>query len=241
VRALPVMLTPVASIMRPITRETITDRRQPALRWSAVFAGATVAVALWVLLQMLGMGAGMAAIDLTDEGSLRGVGIGTTVWTLLAPLIAMFVGGLIAGRLANTFDERIGATHGFVTGALASLVGLVVTAVTVGMLAGSPMQSATRGLALSDDITVHPGMRRADVQRATDRAGKMLLGASLSILVGIGAAIGGGALGAGKLGRGDRKRRARHNTQEVPVVPPPAEPPADALHVTTSKTYVTTS
>ncbi len=226
--------------MRPITRETITDRRQPALRWSAVFAGATVAVALWVLLQMLGMGAGMAAIDLTDEGSLRGVGIGTTVWTLLAPLIAMFVGGLVAGKLAHTYDERVGATHGFVTGALASLVGLVATIATVGMLAGGPVHSATRGLALSDDVTVHPGMRRADVQRATDRAGKVLLGASLSILVGIGAAVGGGALAAGKLGRGDRKRR-RHNTTEVPVVPPPAEPPADAPHVATTKTYVTTT
>lgn len=215
--------------MRPITRETITDRRQPALRWSAVFAGATVAVALWVLLQMLGMGIGMATIDLTDAGSLRSVGIGTTVWTLIAPLIALFVGGYVAGKLATTFDDRVGATHGFVAWAIASLVGMVATIFVVGMLTGNSMHTATRGLALSDDITVHPGMRRSEIQNATDHAGKMLLGASLSLLVGLGAAVGGGALAA--TGKVTRKRR---RTQEVPVVPPADAPPADAPHVTTS-------
>ena len=213
--------------MRPITRETITDRRQPALRWSAVFAGATVAVALWVLLQMLGMGIGLAAIDLDDAGSLRSVGLGTTVWTLIAPLIALFVGGLVAGRLAATYHGKIGAEHGFVTWAIASLFGMLTTTTLVGMLTAGTMRSATRGLSLSTEVTVHPSMHRAELQRATDNAGKLLLGASLSLLVGLGAAVGGGALGARK------PVRARHRTQEVPVVPPPPEPPADAPHVTT--------
>ncbi len=216
--------------MRPITRETITDRRQPTLRWSAVFAGTTVAVALWALLQLLAMGIGMAAIELDDAGSLRSVGIGTTVGSLVAPLIALFVGGLVAGKLATTYDERVGATHGFVTGAFASIAGLVLTVSLVGMLAGGAY-SPTRGLAISDDVTVYPGMRRAEVQRATDHTGKMLLGASLSLLVGIGAAVGGGALAAGKLGGKPRKRR---NTTEMAAVPPPAEPPLGAPHVTTS-------
>ncbi len=215
--------------MRPITRETITDRRQPSLRWSAVFAGTTVAVALWALLHLLGMGVGMAALELDDAGSIRSVGIGTTVSSLLAPLIALFVGGLVAGKLATTYDERVGATHGFVTGAMASIVGLVFTVALVGLLAGGPMRSPTHGLTLSDDVTVYPGMRKAEVQRATDRVGKMLLGASLALLVGVGAAVGGGALAA----KG-RKPRTRRNTNEVPVVPPPPEPPADAPHVTTS-------
>jgi hypothetical protein len=216
--------------MRPsITREII-DRRQPHLRWSAVFGGAAVAVALWVLLQMLGMGAGMAAIDLDDAGSVRSVGIGTSVFTLIAPLVALFIGGIVAGRLATTWDPRSGATHGFVTWAIASIVGLLATVTMVGMLThGGPLP--TRGI-LSDDIRVHPSLRSAELQRATDRAGKMLLGSGISLLLGLGAAVGGGALGAKKLGRlpGSRRR----TTKEVPVVPPPAEPPADAPHVTVS-------
>lgn len=69
-----------------------------------------------------------------------------------------------------------------------------------------------------------------DLQRATDNAGTLMLGASTSLLVSMVAAIAGGVLAARKLGR-PRKRRI---TQEVPVVPPPPEPPANAPHVTAS-------
>ena len=216
--------------MKPITRETITDRRQRALRWSAVLGGAAVAVALWVLLQMFGMGVGMASIDLDDRGSLLSVGIGTTVWTLVAPLIALFIGGLVAGRLAQTYDRSLGALHGFVTWAIASLLGMLATVSMVGMLTGGSMRSATRGLALSDDVTVHRDMRRSEVQEATDRAGKMLLGGSLSLLLGLGAAVGGAVFSARTL----VPRRKRHSTTEVPVVPMPPEPPANAPRVTES-------
>jgi hypothetical protein len=46
---------------------------------------------------------------------LRSAGIGTTVASLAAPLIALFIGGYVAGRLATTFDGKVGATHGLVT------------------------------------------------------------------------------------------------------------------------------
>lgn len=215
--------------MRPITREII-DRRQPGLRWTAVLAGALVSVALWMLLQMIGMGAGMAAIELDDAGSLRSVGIGTTVWTLVAPLIALGIGGFVAGRLASTYEDRVGAMHGFVTWAIASIVGLLAIVSMIGMLTGGAGRVPTRGMAV-DDMRVAPSLRQAEIQEATDDAGKMLLGGALSLLVGLGAAVGGGALAANNL-KGPRRKRA--TTQEVPVVPPPAEPPADAPHVTAS-------
>src|SRR5438477_10327762 len=84
-------------IMRPIIRETIVERRQPQMRWSAVFAGAVVSVGLWVLLQMLGTGIGLAVIDTNDPHSLRGIGIGTGIWSVIAPLLALFFGGMVAG------------------------------------------------------------------------------------------------------------------------------------------------
>ena len=74
--------------MRPITRETILDRRQPSLRWTAVLAGAAVAVALWVVLQLIGMGAGLTAVDLDDSGSLRNVGMGTRAGVGVPALIS---------------------------------------------------------------------------------------------------------------------------------------------------------
>lgn len=118
--------------MNPITREAVIERRQPQMRWSAVFAGTALAVGLWILLQALGMGLGLSAVDTDDAGSLKGVGIGTGIWSLIAPLIAVFLGAMLTGRLAGTRDRKVGAMHGSVTWALATAIGLwaVVTLVS---------------------------------------------------------------------------------------------------------------
>ncbi len=121
--------------MKPISRETITDRRQPLMRWSAVFAGTALALGLWILFQTLGMGLGLAAVDIDDTGNLKGIGIGTGIWTVIAPLIAMFIGAFLAGRLAGARDARVGAMHGSVLWALATVVGLWAVVSLVGALA----------------------------------------------------------------------------------------------------------
>src|ERR1044071_7963382 len=110
--------------MRPFRRETVIDRRQPFLRWSPIFGGAIFAIGLRTLLQVLGMGVGLTAIDTDDAGSLKGAGIATGIWSIIAPLIAMFFGGLLAGRTSGTRDRKVGAMHGSVMWALALSVGL---------------------------------------------------------------------------------------------------------------------
>lgn len=105
-------------------------------RWGAVFAGSLVATALWLLLQTLGTGIGLSAIDASHPASLRGAGIGTGIWSLIAPLIALFVGGLIAGRFATTFSRGNGALHGLVVWALSTIVGVLAVVSFVSMVAG---------------------------------------------------------------------------------------------------------
>jgi hypothetical protein len=111
-------------MVKPISRETILDRRQPLMRWSAVLAGTVLAIGLWILLQTLGMGLGLSAVDTDDAGSLRGVGIGTGIWSIIAPLIALFAGAFVAGRLAGTRDSRVGAMHAAVMWGLSMALGL---------------------------------------------------------------------------------------------------------------------
>jgi hypothetical protein len=156
------------------------------MRWSAVFAGALVSVALWVLLQMLGMGVGFAAIHLDDAGSLQDVGIGTTVWTLVAPFVAMFIGGALAGRLAGSRSRTIGSLHGLVMWAVTSLVGLTATVAVVSLLAGG-------GLHAEIDpqlVSIQP-----DAASATDATSKVLLAAGISQLIALATAVLGGAAG----------------------------------------------
>ncbi|NVB84598.1 MAG: YrzE family protein [Kofleriaceae bacterium] len=105
------------------------------MRWSAVFAGAVFTIGLWILLQSLGMGLGLSAVDVNDAGSLKGVGIGTGIWSIIAPLISLFIGGLLAGRLCGSNERKVGAMHGGVMWALASAVGLWALITVISTLA----------------------------------------------------------------------------------------------------------
>jgi hypothetical protein len=201
---------------KPLERQTILDRRQPIMRWSAVFAGVAVSVSLWVLLQMLGMGIGLAAIDVDDVGSLRSVGIGTTLWTLIAPLVAMFIGGVIAGRLSGSRERRIGATHGLVVWSLTSLLGICAIVMLVSMLASGAVRAGA--VAFEDQVAVQPTPQ--EVTMAADTTGKLLLGAGLSQLIALVTCVLGGAAGV----RGDYVRKRHDTVQTVTVPPPPPSP-----------------
>jgi len=150
-------------IMKPISRETIVDRRQPQMRWSSVFAGAVMSFGIWILLETLGTGLGLIAIDTDDSGSLRGVGIGTGVWALIAPIIAMFVGGIVAGRLSGSHDTRIGALHGGVQWALSAAVGTyLMVSMIMGLASGVTRAGATAVSAGSSAVShAAPGVTNA--------------------------------------------------------------------------------
>jgi hypothetical protein len=88
---------------------------------------------------MLGIGIGLTAIDPDDAGTLRGVGIGAGVWGAIAPILALFVGGLVAGRMAPTINTANAAIHGAVVWALTGIAALLLISMAV--------SSAVRGVA----------------------------------------------------------------------------------------------
>ncbi|MBX3159260.1 MAG: hypothetical protein KF773_25045 [Deltaproteobacteria bacterium] len=111
------------------------------MRWGAIFGGAVLALGLWMMLQVLGTGLGLATVDAANAGSLRGAGIGTGIWSLLAPLIAMFVGGILAGRLAGTRERGVGAWHGAVMWGLTTLIGLYLILSAVSTIVGGAVRA----------------------------------------------------------------------------------------------------
>lgn len=132
------------------------------MRWGAVFAGAVLAIGLWILLQTLGMGVGLSAVQTDEAGNLKGIGIGTGIWSVLAPLIAIFVGSYLAGRLAATRDRKVGAMHGAVVWALATLLGLWAVVSLVSGLASGAMRIG--GAAASAGATVVSGAASAGAE-----------------------------------------------------------------------------
>jgi hypothetical protein len=111
-----------------------TPRR---VSWGAIFAGAIAVIAIELLLNLLGAGVGAATVN-PLQGQLPGQGLalGAVIWFVLSCIISLFIGGWIAGRLADSPSKRDGALYGFVTWALASLVLVYMLSTAIGGVLG---------------------------------------------------------------------------------------------------------
>jgi hypothetical protein len=107
------------------------------LSWGAIFGGTFVALGTWILLYSLGLALGLSSVDPGDPGSAKSAGIGTGIWSLIAPLIALFVGGLVASRTAGVVDKTGGALHGAVLWGLTTLAGVIVMGMALSSLLGA--------------------------------------------------------------------------------------------------------
>jgi len=94
------------------------------LAWGPIIGGTIAALSTWILLYSLGLALGLSAVDPSDASSLRGSGIFTGVWSLVAPLVALFVGGMVASRGSGVGSRGDGALHGLLVWGLTTLVGV---------------------------------------------------------------------------------------------------------------------
>jgi hypothetical protein len=120
--------------MADVVVEQIADR--PRLSWGAIFGGAVTALGLWVLLYAFGLAIGLSSLDPANPHSLRSSGIFTGVWALIAPLVALFVGGWVAGRGSSITTRGHGATHGLVMWGLTTVLGASMVALAMSAIVG---------------------------------------------------------------------------------------------------------
>ncbi len=150
------------------------------LSWGAIFAGLVVAMVLQVLLSLLGLAIGLTVWDPGDPAAALGVGAG--VWVAVAGLISLFVGGIVAGRMAGVLTPGDGAMHGVVLWGLSVIVTLWLTTAGVGMVLGGAFQlvgtAAGAGVGLVGEEVAIVGLeaavrddRQAVVQGVAQRTG----------------------------------------------------------------------
>jgi hypothetical protein len=124
----------------PPLRSQLVDgtRLTSNARWGAIFGGVVMAAGIWIVLHLFGMGVGLTAIDPNETSSLRAIGIGTGIWSVIAPIIALFVGGLVVSRLAPTPNRLNRMIHGGLVWSVATLVAITMLV----MLASSLVRGA---------------------------------------------------------------------------------------------------
>jgi hypothetical protein len=103
--------------------EVVETTAHPRVSWGAIFAGAVVALSMWAMLLAGGLAVGLTSLDPGDPSTLRSSGIFTGLWGMIAPLVALFVGGLVAARSAGVIKRLDAGIHGLVMWGLATVAG----------------------------------------------------------------------------------------------------------------------
>ena len=130
------------------------DHGMSGLSWSAIIGGAFAALALSVILAMLGVGLGLTSFSFWSgpSASATAYGIGAILWVIVVQWLSSAFGGYIAGRTRarwnalHTHESTFRDTaHGMLAWALATVAGLVLVIGMAMALAGGGLHAAAAG------------------------------------------------------------------------------------------------
>lgn len=107
------------------------------LSWTAIFAGAIIAIAIQLLLNLLGLAIGLGSINPLEESQpFKGLGTGALIWWVVSILISLFSGGWVAGWFSNQLNKTDLALHGILTWCLITILNLYIITSSVGKILG---------------------------------------------------------------------------------------------------------
>ena len=135
--------------------------------WAAVFAGVVVSLVTQLLLNMLGLGIGIATLDpgTGDNPAASTFSVGAATWWTLSGIIAAFVGGYVAGRLSGRPKESTTGWHGITAWAFTTLLIFYLLTSTVGAVLGgafNTISNAVGGLTQTAATAAAPAIAQAD-------------------------------------------------------------------------------
>ncbi|KQM67674.1 hypothetical protein ASE75_01720 [Sphingomonas sp. Leaf17] len=122
-----------------------TSLLRPAKRisWGAIFAGVVLAIAVQLVLGILGTGIGLTLVD-PVEGTTPGAagfGIGAGIYWLVTTVVALGAGGYVAARGAGVHDRFDGLLHGLVVWGVTLILTLYLLTSAVGGIIGGAFRT----------------------------------------------------------------------------------------------------
>ncbi|MGU3422442.1 PhnA-like protein [Methylobacterium sp. D54C] len=136
-------MTTIQTVATPLAPDAHADTRAVLLNqvsWGAIFAGAVTALVTQVIINLVGVGVGLASVGTTaaDNPSASTISMGAGAWFVASGLVASLAGGLIAGRLSGKALPGAAALHGLVSWAVTTLVVLyMLTSAASGLVGGT--------------------------------------------------------------------------------------------------------
>lgn len=102
--------------------------------WGAIFAGAVIALATMFLLGLMGSAIGFRSVDPAASNAAGGLGIGAAIWWIITSIIALGIGGYVAGRLSGIPDKKSSSAHGAAVWGVVTLATLYLATSAIGGL-----------------------------------------------------------------------------------------------------------
>ncbi|MBY0295644.1 MAG: PhnA-like protein [Methylobacterium sp.] len=116
--------------------------------WGAILAGAVMALVTQLVLNIVGVGVGLASIG-TDGAAGPGaatLSLGAGLWWVVSGILASLAGGALAGRLSGKPDGSTSGFHGLVSWAVTTLVVIYLLTSTAGGILGGAFNTVAGAL-----------------------------------------------------------------------------------------------
>ncbi|WP_230483210.1 hypothetical protein [Sphingomonas sp. Leaf21] len=111
--------------------------------WGAIFAGVVIAVAVQLVMGILGTGIGLSMVD-PVEGSTPGAtgfGIGAGLYWLITTVVALGAGGYAAARVSGVTERFDALVHGLVVWGVTLILTLYMLTSAVGGIIGGAFRT----------------------------------------------------------------------------------------------------
>ena len=128
---------------RVLIDEAYNGKTPTRLSWGAIFAGVVIAVAVQLVLGILGAGIGLTMVD-PVEGTTPGAagfGIGAGIYWLVTTILALGAGGYAAARVAGVHERFDALVHGLVVWGVTLILTLYLLTSAVGGIIGGAFRT----------------------------------------------------------------------------------------------------
>ena len=127
---------------------------RPPISWGAIFAGVVFVLAISWLLYLLGAALGLTVVNPAEVPEAgEKLGRGAAIWILITSLIAFFLGGLFAARVAGIIDKTEAMLHGLAVWGVSTLLALLLGVAGVSTLLQAGQSLVKGGAALGTKAT----------------------------------------------------------------------------------------
>jgi len=113
--------------------------------WGAILAASVIALAVQIVLNLLGVGIGAAIVNPGSSQNVPGLAasVSGAAWFIVSGLLAAFVGGYVASRLSGSISTTIGVLHGIAAWAVSTLIVVYLLTTSVGAVVGGAFNGAS--------------------------------------------------------------------------------------------------